>query len=270
VGDIADIDCKEIPQYNFLLAGFPCQPFSIAGYQHGFRDLKGRGNLFFEIARILEDTQPDGFLLENVKNLKTHDGKRTFSVIEETLRGLGYTFKAQILNSMDYGNVPQTRERIYIVGFNNPEWANDFRFPECVPLTAKFRDLLDENVSERYYYNDKPLFEKLKDFEIRMGTVYQYRRVYVRENKKGVCPTLTANMGTGGHNVPIIRDRKGIRKMTPMECARFQGFYDIKLPDNLPDSKLYYQIGNSVTVPVVRRIAENIKKVIIGDENVYR
>lgn len=265
VGDIADIESRDIPAYNFLLAGFPCQPFSIAGYQHGFNDLKGRGNLFFEIARVLEDTRPEGFLLENVKNLKNHDGKRTFGIIEETLKGLGYSFKTEILNSMDYGNVPQTRERIYIIGFKNHKWTDNFEFPERIPLTLKYIDLLDDDVPERYYYNGKPLYKKLKDFEIRTGTVYQYRRTYIRQNKRGVCHTLTANMGTGGHNVPIIRDTKGIRKMTPMECARFQGFCDIKLPDELPDSKLYYQIGNSVTVPVVRRIAENIKKVIVDD-----
>lgn len=263
VDDIANIDGKDIPSYNILLAGFPCQPFSIAGYQHGFNDLKGRGNLFFEIARILEETKPDGFLLENVKNLKTHDNKRTFKVIDKILKALGYTFKDDILNSMEYGNVPQTRERIYIAGFRNSKMTENFKFPERVPLTVKFRDILDHEVPEKYYYKGKPLYEKLKDYEIMMGTVYQYRRVYVRENKKGVCPALTANMGTGGHNVPIIRDKNGIRKLTPRECARFQGFNDIILPDGLADSKLYYQIGNSVTVPVIRRIAENMRKAVL-------
>ena len=167
VGDIADIKSEDISPYNFLLAGFPCQPFSIAGYQHGFNDLKGRGNLFFEIIRILKDIQPEGFLLENVKNLKNHDDKRTFRVIEKTLKDLGYSFKAEILNSMDYGNVPQTRERIYIVGFKTRKWTDNFEFPECIPLTVKYRDLLDEDVPDRYYYNGKPLYEKLKDFEIR-------------------------------------------------------------------------------------------------------
>ena len=263
VDDIINIGGNNIPSYNILLAGFPCQPFSIAGYQHGFNDQKGRGNLFFQIARILEETKPDGFLLENVKNLKTHDNKHTFEVIGKTLKTLGYKSKDDVLNSMEYGNVPQTRERIYIVGFRDGQITERFKFPERIPLAVKFRDILELKVPGKYYYEGKPLHEKLKDYEIMIGTVYQYRRVYVRENKKGVCPTLTANMGTGGHNVPIIRDKSGIRKLTPRECARFQGFNDILLPDSLVDSKLYYQIGNSVTVPVIRRIAENMRKAIL-------
>ena len=129
-------------------------------------------------------------------------------------------------------------------------------------MTVKITDLLEKNVPEKYYYNGKPLFEKLKGVVKEEGRVYQWRRQYVRENKKGVCPTLTANMGMGGHNVPIIKDKKGIRKITPLECSRIQGFpSDYKLP-SIADSSLYKQFGNSVTVPVIEAIAKQIMKAI--------
>ncbi|MEK7497879.1 MAG: DNA (cytosine-5-)-methyltransferase [Patescibacteria group bacterium] len=258
VEDLNKIKIEKLPQYDLLLGGFPCQAFSIAGYRQGFNDEKGRGNLFFRIEEIIRETKPAGFLLENVKNLQNHDNGNTFRVISEKLRKLGYFFDAKVLNSMEYGNVPQNRERIYIAGFKSEKHLKNFRFPDPIKLTTNFRELLDEEVPEKYYYNSKPLFEKIKDYAFTYDTVYQWRRQYVRANKKGVCPTLTANMGTGGHNVPLIRDFKGIRKLTPIECARIQGFKNIKLPKNLVDSKLYKQMGNSVSVTVVERIAKNI------------
>ena len=260
VEDIRKIGIDDLPQFDFLLGGFPCQAFSIAGYRKGFDDPKNRGNLFFDIAKILKEREPEGFMLENVKNLKSHDGGNTFKVIEETLRDLGYHIKSKVLNSMEYGNVPQNRERIYIIGFKNENYTEQFTFPEPVKLTTKITDLLEKNVPEKYYYNGKPLFEKLKDYVKDEGRVYQWRRQYVRENKKGVSPTLTANMGTGGHNVPIIKDKKGIRKLTPLECFRIQGFpKDYTLP-NIADSSLYKQAGNSVSVPVVEAVAKQMMK----------
>jgi DNA (cytosine-5)-methyltransferase 1 len=161
---------------------------------------------------------------------------------------------------MEYGNIPQNRERIYIVGFKNEDYANNFHFPEPKKLTKKITDLLEDNVPEKYYYNGKPLFERLKDFIKEEGKVYQWRRRYVRENKSGVCPTLTANMGMGGHNVPIIKDKKGIRKLTPLECFRIQGFPpDFKLPQ-ISDSSLYKQAGNSVSVPVIEAVATQMMR----------
>lgn len=264
IEDIRNVKSKELPPFDFLLAGFPCQAFSIAGYRKGFED-KERGNLFFEIVRILKEIEPTGFLLENVKNLKSHDGGNTFKVIAETLRGLDYHFDAKVLNTMEYGNIPQNRERIYIVGFKSKEHLDNFSFPEKIPLAVNFRSLLDKKVDEKYYYNDKPLFSKLKDAVSSYDTIYQWRRQYVRENKKNVCPTLTANMGTGGHNVPIVRDEKGIRKLTPKECSRIQGFpANFKLPKNIADSRLYKQLGNSVSVPVIKRVAQNILYAAIG------
>lgn len=260
IEDIRKIGIDDLPEFDFLLAGFPCQAFSIAGYRQGFNDEKGRGNLFFDIARIIKAKKPEGFLLENVKNLKSHDDGKTFRIIEENLQKLGYHTKIRVLNSMDYGNIPQNRERIYIAGFKNKNYADRFSFPEPVKLTTKVADLLEKNVPEKYYYNGKPLFEKLKNFVKEEGKVYQWRRQYVRENKSGVCPTLTANMGMGGHNVPIIKDSNGIRKLTPLECFRIQGFpKDFSLPKNLADSALYKQAGNSVSVPVVEAVAKRIK-----------
>lgn len=260
VEDIRKIGIDDLPKFDFLLGGFPCQAFSIAGYRHGFKDTKDRGNLFFDIARIIEARKPEGFLLENVKNLKSHDSGKTFEVIEKTLENLGYFVKSKVLNTMEYGNIPQNRERIYIVGFKNKNYFENFEFPKPVKLTKKVTNLLEKSVPEKYYYNGKPLYERLKDSVKEEGKVYQWRRQYVRENKSGVCPTLTANMGTGGHNVPIIRDKKGIRKLTPLECFRIQGFpKNYKLP-KISDSALYKQAGNSVSVPVIEAVAKQIMK----------
>lgn len=262
VEDITKIHEDDLPTFDFLLGGFPCQAFSIAGYRKGFEDDRGRGNLFFDIVRFIKAHKPDGFLLENVKNLKTHDGGNTFKVIEDTLGSLGYHIKYKVLNSMEYGNVPQNRERIYIVGFKDKKRSDRFSFPEPIKLTRKIKDVLEKKVDPKYYYNGKPLYEKLKGEVNEKNQVYQWRRRYVRKNKKGVSPTLTANMGMGGHNVPIIFDGKGIRKLTPRECARIQGFPDsYKLP-NIADSALYKQLGNSVSVPVLERIALNMREAI--------
>ena len=267
VADITKVSVDDIPDCEFVVGGFPCQAFSVAGYRQGFKDEKGRGNLFFDVVRIIEAKKPVGFLLENVKNLKTHDKGNTFKVIEKTLTDLGYHIKTQVLNSMDYGNVPQNRERIYIVGFKDEKIANRFEFPKPIKLTKDVRSVLDE-VDDKYYYNDKPLYERIKDDIVDENVAYQWRRQYVRSNKKGVFPTLTANMGMGGHNVPIIVDSKGIRKLTPRECFRAQGFpKSYKSPSDIADSALYKQAGNSVSVPVIKRIAEQISLAIDGISN---
>lgn len=270
VADISKVESSSLPDFDILLGGFPCQPFSIAGYRRGFLDT-GRGDLFFEIVRILRDKKPRAVFLENVKNLRTHDKGRTFKIISDALEDLGYHTKVEVLNSMEYGNVPQNRERVYIVGFLSQEECDAFEFPKPAPLTKSVSDLLDKEVDKRYYYNHLALYPKLKDLIKSEDTVYQWRRVYVRENKKGVSPTLTANMGMGGHNVPLIKDKKGIRKFTPRECARLQGYPDsFKLPKDLPDTKLYKQMGNSVTVSVIERIAKQIAKVLQLPNYVHR
>ncbi len=268
VEDIRNIDPSSLPNFNYLLGGFPCQAFSIAGNRQGFDDDKDRGNLFFYIAKILEEKSPDGFLLENVKNLCSHDKGKTFEIIEKTLIDLGYFLNYKVLNTMEYGNIPQNRERIYIVGFKNKIHAERFSFPEPQPLTKSFTDFLETDVDKKYYYEGKPLYDRIKQDIVSETDVYQWRRKYVRKNKKKVCPTLTANMGTGGHNVPIIKDKKGIRKLTPLECVRLQGFpFDYKLPETLSDAPLYSQAGNSVSVPVIESIANNMKKAVTNVSN---
>lgn len=262
VGDIGAIKPSNLPDFDFLLGGFPCQPFSIAGYRKGFEDTE-RGNQFLNIVKILKEKKPLGFLLENVKNLRNHDGGKTFKVIEDALIALGYHIKYQVMNSADYGNVPQNRERIYIVGFKNKKFIDNFEFPKPTKLTVTIADILETDVPEKYYYKNSALYPKLKEGITKKDTVYQWRRQYVRENKKGVVPTLTANMGTGGHNVPLILDKKGIRKLTPKECLNAQGFpKKYKIPKNLSDSKIYKQAGNSVTVTVIEKVAKNVIKAI--------
>jgi len=262
--DIWKLDIKNIPEFDVLLGGFPCQAFSIAGYRKGFKD-KERGNLFFRIAEILEKRKPRVVVLENVKNLKTHDNGKTFKVIKKTLESLGYYVVVKILNSMKHGNIPQNRERIFIVGFRDKKKAEAFTFPKLTPLNKSFRGYVAEKAEKKYYYNNKPLYNEMKSEINSEHTVYQWRRGYIRTNKKGVVPTLTANMGRGGHNVPLIKNSVGIRKLTPKECFLLQGFpKSFKLPKGLSDSELYHQAGNSVTVPVIKRIADNIRAVMEG------
>jgi len=209
-GDITKIDETNIPSFDILLAGFPCQAFSVAGHRKGFEDT--RGTLFFDVMRIVSHHKPKVIFLENVKGLVGHDNGKTFKVILETLTEFGYNVNHQILNSKDFG-IPQNRERIYMVCFLDDDI--DFKFPEQVKLNKKIQDCLEEKVEEKYYYTNKPMYEKIKDEVISRDTVYQWRRHYVRGNKSNVCPTLTANMGTGGHNVPLVLDNDGIRKLTP-------------------------------------------------------
>ncbi len=258
IQDIREIDPKSLLDFNILLGGFPCQAFSIAGHRQGFKDDKDRGNLFFYIADIIKEKHPTAVFLENVKNLVGHDGGKTFTTIKSILNDLGYHVNYQVLNTMEYGNVPQNRERVYIVCFKDDKHHQKFKYPSPVKLTKTVRDLLDEHVPSKYYYNGKPLYDRIKDDVIDKEKVYQWRRKYVRENKKNVCPTLTANMGTGGHNVPIIKDAHGIRKLTPIECIRVQGFPDWYRLPNITDSKLYTQAGNSVSVPVIEAIAKQM------------
>ncbi len=263
--DVWKIDIKSLPNFDIFVGGFPCQSFSIAGKRKGFND-KERGNLFFRIVDILKEKRPQVVILENVKNLKTHDDGNTFKIIKKTLEELGYSVLAEVLNSMKHGNVPQNRERIFIIGFLDKKKADAFAFPKPIPLTKSFREYVAEEADDKYYYNNKPLYEKMINEVNSEHTVYQWRRKYIRVNKKGVVPTLTANMGRGGHNVPLIKNSKGIRKLTPRECFLLQGFpKNFKLLKEISDSELYHQAGNSVTVSVIKRIAENIMAVMDGE-----
>ena len=263
--DIHDVKPEEIPDFDVIMGGFPCQAFSIAGYRKGFDDEKGRGTLFFEMIRIMKAKKPQIVFLENVKNLVGHDNGNTFRIILNELEKLGYNVKYQVLNAMEFGNTPQNRERIYIVGFLDKEAYKNFEFPHPVKLTRKLDDVIDfeKQLDEKYYYTDGKykgdIYEKLVEAMDDDRAVYQWRRHYVRKNKSGVVPTLTANQGEGGHNVCLVKTKYGIRKMTPHECFNTQGFdKTFKLPQNQAESRLYKQAGNSVCVRVINRIAEKI------------
>jgi DNA (cytosine-5)-methyltransferase 1 len=268
--DIHNIDNpKSLGSVDIITSGFPCQAFSVAGHRKGFQD--SRGSLFFETVRFMESIKPKAFLLENVKNLKNHDNGNTFKVIKDTIiNKLGYSFIPFTLNSKDYGNTPQTRERIYIVGFRGEskirkKCTANFRVPEKIKLTKSIKDILHSNKQDdKYYYKkDHQYYPALSKEMKSEDTVYQWRRVYIRENKNNLCPTLTANMGTGGHNVPLIKDKHGMRKLTPSECIKFQGFPDeFEFPEKMANSHCYKQAGNSVVVPVIKRIADEIVRVL--------
>lgn len=278
--DIHDVNASEIPDFDVMLAGFPCQAFSIAGYQKGFDDEKGRGTLFFELVRIIREKKPEIVFLENVKNLVGHDKGNTFRVILKALKEEGYYVNPMVMNAMEYGNVPQNRERIYIVCFKNSEIHRNFDFPLPIPLTTKLSDIIDYDIQmdEKYYYTPGKykgnIYEKLVEGMDDPNAIYQWRRKYVRKNKSGVVPTLTANQGEGGHNVCLIKTKNGIRKMTPHECFNAQGFSkEFKLPEDMSDGRLYKQAGNSVCVSVVKRIADSIADAYnetICDGVVYR
>lgn len=290
---------------DVLLGGFPCQAFSIAGERKGFDD--DRGNLFLSIVKLIEmldevHGKPRVLFLENVKNLMSHDGGNTYRVIREKLEECGYTIKHHVLNTMNYSTLPQNRERIYIIGFLNPEDAKGFTLFDnledyLVRRTEEeriesIRGIIDytttyENYSRYYYtrekypkyfitedeYNNMPI-DMRKEVRINldeqineMYEFYQVRRgMYVRKNQSGVCPTLTANMGTGGHNVPLIRVNDGVRKITPAEAFKLQGFpvgngYELPREYNgrqYSDSHLYKQAGNAVSVPIIKLLAEQI------------
>ncbi len=267
-GDVMKLDIATLDHVDVLTAGFPCQPFSVAGYRQGFEDK--RGNHFFRILDFADAMRPKVLFLENVKNLVGHDKGRTFKIIKELIEKRNYTFDAKVLNTKDYGNVPHNRERIFIVAFDrdlDPEYFNpnfSFEFPKKENLTQSIKDVLtNDKVDERFYYGeDKYMFPMLEEAMKRDDTVYQFRRQYVRENKSNVCPTLTANMGTGGHNVPLVKTPYGFRKLTPRECFRFQGFSDDYELPNIAISHLYKQAGNSVSVPVISRLAKKIKIVL--------
>jgi DNA (cytosine-5)-methyltransferase 1 len=203
--------------------------------------------------------------LENVKNLMTHDSGNTFATIQASLEDHGYKVFAKVLNAKEYGNIPQNRERIYIVAFKSSEAASRFSWPSPVKLTRQVRDLIDFDlkVDDKYYYDARrPFFDLLAESITERGIVYQWRRQYVRANKSGDCPTLTANMGMGGHNVPLILTKFGIRKFTPAECFAIMGFPKLQFPDGMADSRLYKQAGNAVVVPVITAIAKQIRKAL--------
>jgi DNA (cytosine-5)-methyltransferase 1 len=252
---------KQIPCADIVTAGFPCQPFSIAGRERrGFDD--PRSNVFWTLLRILNKCRPHFALLENVKSIVTHDKGNTFTTIKTSIEAIDYYYKYTILNTCRVTKIPQNRERLFMVCFRNKSDLKKFEFPlnieNCKPVHA----FLEEAVENKYYYNSSSvIWSCLNKNVVDQNTVYQYRRNHVRENKSNLCPAFTANMGTGGHNVPIIKDRMGIRKLTPRECFNLQGFPASYSLEGLPDTKLYKLAGNAVTVPVIKKIALQLLKI---------
>ena len=260
-GNIRNISPLDIPDFDVLTAGFPCQPFSVAGKQKGFSD--PRGNLFFEIARIIDTKRPRVIFLENVSNLVEHDGGRTFLVIYNSLVQFGYIVRYQVMSAHEYGNLPQPRNRIFIVAFLDFQECDAFEYPTAIDLTVGINDIVNrgEQKNDVYYYDSNSTVA-IKHGKQIFDCRYIYRvsdrgLVRVRNN---FCPTLTANMGTYPDRVPIVCDDFGIRKLTLRECLDFQGFpKDFKFPKNITLSDAYKQIGNSVCIPVVKRISEQIE-----------
>ena len=259
--DIRKVDVSEIPDFDVLVAGFPCQPFSIMGFRKGFND--PRGNLFFEIARIAEAKKPKVIFLENVANLLEHDDGKSFLTVYNALAPQGYKLRYQLMDSIEYGNVPQHRTRIFIVAFQDEAACERFKFPEKLELTVKLNDILIRELKhdDCYYYNNSSFYyNDLKRIVTDKRALYKIYDSGVSPKAHYVCPTLTANMGTFPDRVPIIRDDYGIRKITPYECLALQGFpKDFRFP-KIPMASAYKQCGNSVVVSVIERIAENIKE----------
>jgi DNA (cytosine-5)-methyltransferase 1 len=262
--DIRELSSSQLPDFGILCAGFPCQPFSLAGVSkkkslgqpHGFED-ETQGTLFHEIVRIIRDKQPQAFFLENVKNLKKHDRGNTFAVIQSKLDGLGYTFFSSIINARLL--VPQNRERVYMVGFKDN--TLDFVFPDILNRKPNISAILDDDVPEKYTITDH-LNQYLKDYaekHRRKGNGFGFGLV----DLSGCSRTLSARYGKDGSEVLIPQNGRNPRRLTPRECARLQGFPDsFRIP--VSDTQAYKQFGNSVAVPVIEILARATVKTLTG------
>lgn len=262
-GDITKIDASDIPDHDILVGGFPCQSFSCAGRKKGFEDT--RGTMFFEIARIIREKKPRAFLLENVKNLTLHDNGRTFEVIKSTLRELGYEIYPMLFKATDFG-VPQNRERIYIAGFNREKVPNYKEFAAPVPVSKKIcvGDILETNVDSRYTISDQLWsgHRRRRKENHDIGRGFGYRLFNAESPYTG---TLSARYYKDGSEILIEQDGRNPRKLTPRECARLQGFpEDFVIP--VSDTQAYKEFGNSVAVPVIHAIAEQIISVLDKSE----
>lgn len=262
-GDIRNVNATDIPKADILAAGFPCQSFSLMGYRRGFND--PRGNLFFDIARIADIMKPEIILLENVRNLIYHDNGKTFITIHNTLASMNYGIKYSVLNASTHGNIPQDRKRTFIAAFKDYDIMNAFSFPDEMPLTCGIDDIIDRSVkhSDIYYYGrGNRYYETLNKRMPDKSGIYRIDDSGVANRKYVISPTLKANMGTYPDRVPIIRDNFGIRKLTPYECLALQGFPKNYVFKDIPLEAAYKQAGNTVCVPVVKRIADKLYKVL--------
>jgi DNA (cytosine-5)-methyltransferase 1 len=253
-GDITKIKPEEIPNFDMLLAGFPCQPFSQAGFKKGFKDT--RGTLFFDIARIIEYHKPSVVFLENVRNLAGHDKGNTLKVILKTIENLGYKVSYKILNAKDFG-VPQNRSRIYIIAFKDDV---DFTFPIEPKIQTKVWDILEKKVDPKYTISDKLWagHQRRKLMHKEKGNGFGYSMF---DKNSEYTSTISARYYKDGSEIMIKQENKNPRKVTPREAARLQGFpEDFIIP--VSDNKAYKQFGNSVTVPVIEALAKQIMKTL--------
>lgn len=272
-GDITQIEAQNIPDHDILLGGFPCQPFSIAGVSkknalgrnHGFLD-ETQGTLFFDIARIIQEKQPIAFMLENVKNLRSHDKKRTFEVIERTLDELNYWVFPKVLDAKYF--VPQHRERIIIVGFSKQFYEQDgFIFPELPNIENRIQDILSSKTHSKYTLSDK---------------LWTYLQGYAQKHKEkgngfgfgltdlnGVSRTLSARYYKDGAEILIPQQNKNPRRLTPRECARLQGFPDKFKIAQVSENQAYKQFGNSVAVPLIQFVGEHVIKEVTRIKRLY-
>lgn len=262
--DIHDVEPESLSKVDVIVAGFPCQSFSVAGKQRGFSD--SRGNSFFEIKRFILRNKPRFVFLENVPNLMDHDNGKTFNVIHNVLSELDYVIRYRVLRASEYGGVPQIRDRIYMVAFREQEDCDCFRFPDSIDLNTTIEDILKRDTKKHkvyYYGTDDPFYQYAKRFVKRNDSIYRVYHDSIKITQNRMCPTLTASMGTRDNQVHLVSDDYGIRKLTVQECLDFQGFpEDFRFPHTITVNDAYTQIGNSVCVPVIRRIAEQIMKLI--------
>lgn len=263
-GDIKSIDKSAIPSFDVLVAGFPCQPFSVAGPQKGFEDK--RGNLFYQIMDVVRIHKPPVVFLENVANLIDHDNGKTFITMFNSFSELDYLVRYRTLPANEYGNTPQTRNRTYVVAFNNEAICNSFSFPEPIDLSVSIFDIIHRHQRQKdifYYSPDDPFWEYLTSKVTRNDSIYRIHDSGIHLAKNFTCPTLTASMGTRKNFVPVLIDDFGYRKLTVRECLDLQGFpMDFSFPPCISMQEAYKQIGNSVCVNVIARLAKQIKTVL--------
>ena len=262
--DIRNVDPHSLSTVDVIAAGFPCQPFSIAGRQRGFCD--NRGNLFYEVIRFVQAIQPRVIFLENVQNLQEHDNGRTFITIHNALVESGYYIRYRVMRASEYGNVPQIRDRIYIVAFKDIADCDVFKFPDTIPLTVSIDNIINRHEEKNrvyYYQKNDPFFAKVREIVTDQSSIYRVYHESIKITQNHMCPTLTASMGMQRDQVPLVIDNYGIRKLTLRECLDFQGFpKDFYFPNTITIEDAYKQCGNTVCVPVVKRVAERIIKII--------
>lgn len=258
LGDIRQVDVVDIPDFDILCAGFPCQPFSIAGVSkknslnrpHGFED-ETQGTLFYEIVRIIKAKKPRAFFLENVKNLKSHDKGRTFMIIKGAIEELGYSFHYRVINAKAL--VPQNRERIFMIGFR--EGTDFFDFPVIPDLQPKISQILEINPDDKYTLTDH-LWEYLQNYAKKhnaKGNGFGFGLVDIN----GTSKTLSARYYKDGSEILIPQKERNPRRLTPRECARLQGYPEyFKIV--VSDTQAYKQFGNSVAVPLIKILAQHL------------